>query len=161
SFIQLVDQKTGTVLIPGTNGCEWGVSTAGDSTYVGGCAFTPTASSRFAYTWDAAGKTLTMTYTSGADAERHVDAVVTLHAEVGHFDLRLTLTNRGSTVIQTANFPVDIYGKTATVDAGYAPNFLPGVRFGPGFFSHVGNSVLTYPGRWSFADYLALDISGA
>ena len=61
-------------------------------------------------------------------------------------------------VIQTVNFPVDLFGGRNTVQAGYAPNFLPGVRFGPGFFSHIGNSVLTYPSRWAFADFLALDV---
>src|SRR5207248_2540823 len=35
------------------------------------------------------------------------------------------------------------------------------VRFGPGFFSRVGNNVLTYPSRWAFADFLALDSGGA
>ena len=46
------------------------------------------------------------------------------------------------------------------MQAGYAPNYLPGVRLAPPFFSRVGNNVFTYPSRWAFADYLALDVAG-
>jgi hypothetical protein len=160
-FVQLADRVTSAVLVDGTNGCEWGTSAVGDSTYVGGCGFAPTGPSHFSYTWDTATKTLTMNYATGADSERHVDAVVTLRATADYLDLRLALTNHGQRVIQSANFPVDLFGRTDTVQAGYAPNFLPGVKFGPGFFSHIGNSVLTYPGRWSFADFLALDVGAS
>jgi hypothetical protein len=158
-FVQLADRVTGAVLVDGTNGCEWGTSSADDPTYVGGCAFAPTGPSRFSYAWDNGTKTLTLSYTTSTGSERHVDAVVTLRATADYFDLRLALTNRGQRVIQSANFPVDLFGRTDTVQAGYAPNFLPGVKFGPAFFSHVGNSVLTYPGRWSFADFLAIDVA--
>jgi hypothetical protein len=161
AFVELLDLGTGRRVITGTNGCEWGISAVGDLDYTGGCAYAPTAPSRFSYTWDQAATTLTMTYVAGADAERHVHAVVTLHAEPTFFDLRLTLTNHATRVIQSANFPVDLYEDVSIVQAGYAPNFLPGVRFEPGFFSRVGNDVLTYPGRWAFADYLALDLGAA
>jgi hypothetical protein len=161
AFIELLDLGTGRTVITGTNGCEWGISAVGDLAYTGGCAYAPTAPSRFSYAWDQAATTLTMTYVAGADSERHVDAVVTLHAEPTYFDLRLTLTNHATRVIQSANFPVDLYEDVSIVQAGYAPNFLPGVKFGPGFFSRVGDDVLTYPGRWAFADYLALDLGGA
>ncbi len=160
AFVELLDRGTGNQLITGTNGCEWGISAAGEPGYVGGCAFAPASPSSFAYTWDQATTTLTMTYVAAADAERNVDAVVTLHAEPTFFDLRLTLTNNAPRVIQTVNFPVDLFEDVGLVQAGYAPNFLPGVRFGPGFFSRIGNDVLTYPGRWAFADYLALDVGG-
>ncbi len=159
-FVQLVDRATGAVLVNGTNGCEWGIASTGDSSYAGGCSFSPTGPSRFSYKWDSSSKTLTLTYAAGEDSERHVDAVVTLRATAAYLDLRLALTNNGPSVIQSAYFPVDLFGKTDTVQAGYAPNFLPGVKFGPGFFSRIGNSVLTYPGRWSFADYLAFDVAG-
>jgi hypothetical protein len=160
AFVELLDLGSGQQLITGTNGCEWGLSTVGNLA-TGGCAYGPAAPSRFSYAWDKTTATLTMTYTAAADSERRVDAVVTLHALPTFFDLRLTLTNRAPGVIQSVNFPVDLYVDVNLVQAGYAPNFLPGVRFGPGFFSRVGNDVLTYPGRWAFADYLALDLGGA
>jgi hypothetical protein len=158
-FIQLVDRETGAVLVTGTNGCEWGIASTGDAAYAGGCSFSPDGPSRFSYKWDKAARTLTLTYAAGDDAERRVDAVVTIRATVGYLDLRLSLSNNDPRVIQSAYFPVDLLGSTETVQAGYAPNFLPGVKFGPAFFSRVGNSVLTYPGRWSFADFLALDVA--
>jgi len=160
-FVQLADRVTGLPLIVGTNGCEWGISAAGDSSYTGGCVYTPTTASHFSYEWSQSTKTLTMTYTAGAGSDRHVDAVVTLRASASSFDLQISLTNHGPSVIQNVNFPVDLYGSTQTVEAGYAPNFLPGVKLGPGFFSRFGNDVLTYPGRWAFADFLALDIAGS
>ena len=152
---------TGQKLVTGTNGCEWGATAAGGGAYSGGCAFAPGAASRFAYSWDPSAANLTMTYTAGADAEQHVDAVVTIHAEETFFDLRLTLTNHAPQVVQTVNFPVDLYGDANTVQAGYAPKFLPGVRFAPAFFSRFGNDVFTYPSRWAFADFLALDVGSA
>jgi hypothetical protein len=160
-FVQLADRVSGVPLIIGTNGCEWGIAALGDSSYTGGCVYTPTTASHFSYQWSQSTKTLTMTYTAGAGSDRHVDAVVTLRAAASSFDLQISLTNHGPAVIQNVNFPVDLYGSTQTVEAGYAPNFLPGVKLGPGFFGRFGNDVLTYPSRWAFADYLALDIAGS
>jgi hypothetical protein len=160
-MISLVDAGSGVKLVTATNGCEWGAALVGSGAYNGGCAFTQTSSSRFAYAWNAKTTTLTMNYTAGADAEQHVDAVVTLHARPAYFDEQLQLTNRAPQTIQGVNFPVDLFGDGNTVQAGYAPNFLPGVRFGPAFFQRVVNDVFTYPGRWAFADYLALDVGTA
>ena len=161
AVIQLLDVGTGQPLVTSTNGCQWGVAAVDDSAYIGGCIFAPGSAARFSYRWAAAARTLTMTYRAGPDPERQVDAVVTLHAAATFFDLRLALTDRTAHAIQTVNFPVDLYETVRLAQAGYAPNFLPGVRFGPGFFSRVGNDVLTYPGRWAFADFLALDLGGA
>jgi hypothetical protein len=161
AMLDLLDVATKRHLVTSTNGCEWGVAAVSDSAYIGGCTFTPTAGARFSYKWSAAAKTLTLTYTAGAGAARPVDATVTLHAFPRYFDLKLTIGNRGQRPIQTVNFPVDLYADVGLAQAGYAPNFLPGVRFGPGFFSRVGNDVLTYPSRWAFADFLALDLGGA
>lgn len=161
AFLDVFDLPTKRHLVTGTNGCEWGVAAAGDPAYIGGCTFTPTSGARFSYTWAAAARTLTMRYAAGAGAARDVDAVVSLHAAATYFDLRLTLANHAAHPIQTVNFPVDLYADVKLAQAGYAPNFLPGVRFGPGFFSRIGNDVLTYPSRWAFADFLALDLGGA
>src|SRR5262249_1065283 len=84
----------------------------------------------------------------------------TLHADPTSFDLRLNLTNREQRAIERVNFPVDLFADVGRVQAGYAPNFLPGVEFGPAFFGRVGNDVFTYPGRWAFADYRALGVGG-
>jgi hypothetical protein len=161
AFLDMLDVATKRHLVTGTNGCEWGVAAVGDRAYIGGCTFTPTSGARFSYSWSAAARTLTMNYAAGAGAVRDVDAVVTLHALPTYFDLRLTLANHAVHPIQTVNFPVDLYADVGLAQAGYAPNFLPGVKFGPGFFSRVGNDVLTYPSRWAFADFLALDLGGA
>jgi hypothetical protein len=160
-FVSLVDASSGEKLITATNGCEWGASELGSNAYSGGCAFAPGSSSRFSYSWDSSAATLTMTYATGSGAQQHVDAVVTLHAEPSYFDLRLTLTNHAPEIVQTVNFPVDLYFDSNVVQTGYAPNFLPGVRFGPAFFQRVVNDVFTYPSRWAFADYLALDIGSS
>jgi hypothetical protein len=161
AIVSLVDVPTGQVLVTGTNGCQWGAAVAGGGPYIGGCVFAPGSSSRFSYSWDSSAATLTLSYTAGTGAEQHVDAVVALHAEASSFDLRLALTNHAPQTVQTVSFPVDLYGDVNTVQAGYAPNFLPGVRFGAAYFSRVGNSVFTYPSRWAFADYLALDFGSA
>jgi hypothetical protein len=161
AILELTDVGSGQKLITGTNGCEWGATLPGSGAYTGGCAFTPDGAARFAYSWDSAAATLTMTYTAGSDPEQRVDAVVTVHAEASFIDLQLTLKNHASQVIQTVNFPVDLYGSADAVQAGYAPNFLPGVRFGPDFFKRAVNDVFTYPSRWAFADYLALDVGSA
>jgi hypothetical protein len=161
AFLDLLDLATKQHLVTATNGCQWGAAAVGDSAYIGGCTFTPTSGSRFSYAWAAATRTLTMSYGAGDDAAHDVDAVVTLHAASGSFDLQLTLRNHAAHALQTVNFPVDFYADVNLAQAGYAPNFLPGVRLGPGFFSRVGGNVLTYPSRWAFADYLALDLGGA
>jgi hypothetical protein len=161
AFLDVYDVATKRHLVTSTNGCQWGVAAASDPAYIGGCTFTQTSTARFSYAWKASTKTLTLTYAAGAAASRAVDAVVTLHAAATSFDLRLTITNRAAHPIQTVNFPVDMYADASLAQAGYAPNFLPGVKFGPGFFRRVGNNVLTYPSRWAFADFLALDLGGA
>ena len=157
--LDLLDLATKTHLVTAANGCEWGVAAVSDPAYIGGCTFTPTSGARFSYAWNASAKTLTLDYAAGAGT-RDVDAVVTVHAAADYFDLRLTLSNHAQNPIQTVNFPVDLYSDVALAQAGYAPNFLPGVRFGPDFFSRVGNDVLTYPSRWAFADFLAVDLGG-
>ena len=88
-------------------------------------------------------------------------AIVTITADTTYLDLRLTLENETTRVVDLVTFPADVYANADLVDAGYAPNFLPGVRFRPSFFKRPGNNVLTYPSRWAFADYLAVDVGGA
>ena len=161
ALLEVFDRTSDERIVEGGNGCLWGVTAAGDDAYVGGCAFTPSGSSRFSYRWDEASSTLTLTYEPDPAGQRPVRAVVTLHAARSSFDLRLSLENRTQHPLERVSFPADLIVDTGLVDAGYAPSFLPGVRLRPSFFSRPGNDVLTYPSRWAFADYLALDLGGS
>ena len=158
ALLSVVDRASGTRLVSGQNGCQWGASSTPDQGFIGGCTFSPSSANRFSYRWSAATATLTMIYTGDRTADRYTNAVVTLTARDTSFDLRLTLENhRGATLAGVA-FPADLFVSSATVTAGYAPNYLPGIRFGHAFFSRVGDDILRYPSRWAFADYLALDL---
>ncbi|HEY2937248.1 MAG TPA: lytic murein transglycosylase [Gaiellaceae bacterium] len=153
-----LDRRTGQVLdlydvagrahLVGQVGCLWGADAAGDPTYYGGCG------GRMTYRWDKSASTLTLTY-SGS-----LGAVVTVTATAAWIDLDVELTNGLAKPVRRVEFPADLVGRTATVEAGYAPNYLPGVRLAPAFFSRVGGYSFTYPSRWAFADYLALDLAG-
>ncbi len=156
-LLAVIDRRNGTRLVKGQNGCEWGADSTPNTGNIGGCS--PAGGvSRFSYHWNRAAQTLRMTYAGDASTERYTNAVVTLTARATYFDLRLTLENhRGATIAQVL-FPSDLYVDAHAVRAGYAPNFLPGVRLGPRFFTRVGKDVERYPSRWAFADYLALDV---
>lgn len=106
---------------------------------------------RVTHRWKAKSSTLTLAARS---------STVTLRARPTFFDLRLTLTNGGETR-PAVPFPAGLVGDVTGVGAGYAPNVLPGVRLKPAFFSRLGGNVETYPSRWAFADYLALDVGRA
>jgi hypothetical protein len=144
-ILDLVQRSTGASVLHGGSACLW------SATRIGGCT-----ARRVTYRWRAATATLTLEYTSPGFGA----AVATLHALPDHLDLRLTLRNR-SRLRTTVRFPDGLVGDTSAVTAGYAPNVLPGVRLSPPFFSRVGNDIESYPSRWAFADYLALDVGAA
>jgi hypothetical protein len=138
-----VDDARGRRLLGAGYGCLWWVNPGHNATSLGGCSFHP------ALRWRDG--VLTLTY--GATA------VVTLRAHATFFDLQLELRN-GKAVRDAIRFPAGLVGDTRTVQSGYVPDVLPGVRLKPGFFSRVGNALQIYPSRWAFADYLALDANG-
>ncbi len=157
TILGLQDRGRGTQLLQGQGGCLWGARLAGEDAYVGGCSFSPTGPDRFSYDWDVRSATLTLTYEA---AGAGVDAVATVTAAESSFDLRLSLTDhRPGAALENVLLPADLRASTTAVRAGYAPNFLPGVRLKPAFFSRTSSNVNTYPSRWAFADYLALDLA--
>src|SRR4051812_44327960 len=140
-----VDDARGRKLLDARYGCLWWLNPDHHATAVGGCSFHPRTA------WNSGTSTLTLRY--GALV------TVTLHAQRTFFDLRLQLRNDGP-VRDQVRFPAGLAGDTRTVQAGYVPDVLPGVRLKPAYFSRVGNAIQIYPSRWSFADYLALDTNG-
>lgn len=153
-ILELVDRAKGA-LLRGSAGCLWRAVSEHGPSLVGGCAFTPGGARRFSYKWSQSSATLTLGYR----APNLGSATVTVRARGSFFDLRLAIRNRGA-VVTKVPFPEDLFGAVATVEAGYAPNVLPGVRLTSGFFSRLGNNLQIYPSRWAFADYLALDVAG-
>src|SRR5438876_9676557 len=147
AILDLVDKAAKAHLL-GQIGCLWGATANGADTGYGGCT------ERMGYRWNRTTSTLTLSYAGD------IGAVVTLAAQPTFVDLRATLTNGLQRPVDNVRFPADLVGRTTTVQAGYAPNYLPGIELAPAFFSRVGNAVLQYPSRLGIADFLALDIAG-
>ncbi len=151
----LVDRTANVKLLDGEGGCLWGARADGSTDYLGGCSFARTGASRFSYRWDQPTKTLTMTYAPGPGAGISATAVLT--ASATSFDLQVTVQNHLGRVLSSMLVPADLTGSADGVTAGYAPNFLPGIRLLPSFFKGARGNVLTYPGRWAWGDYIAFD----
>ncbi len=154
-ILGLIDRASGARVVHGANSCLWRAESQGAPSLKGGCSFTPRGVRRFSYRWNRASATLALRYRDPALGA----AVVTLRARPGFFDLRLAVVNRG-TVLNGVYLPGELLGDVGTVEAGFAPNVLPGVRLRPGFFTRVGSNLEIYPSRWAFADYLGLDAEG-
>jgi hypothetical protein len=157
AILGLTQLPSGTRLVRGSVGCLWGAVRVLSDTYVGGCTFRRTGGNRFRYAWD--GTTLTLRY--DARAPDRVEATATLRPHATSIDLRLTVRNGASGTIERVHFPADLVGDSRTATAGYVPTYLPGVRLRAPFFREGSRSaVSTYPSRYAFADYLALDARG-
>jgi len=127
--------------------CLWGALNDNDASYAGGCS-----ARTFSAQWQPATSTLLLRYASAPVG----DVTVAVHAHASFVDFQLVLAH--SRRLETRiRFPDGLAADVARARAGYAPNVLPGVRLGPGFFDGVRNDVQIYPSRWAFADYLALD----
>ncbi len=143
-------------LITGEGGCLWGARADGSTDYLGGCSFARTGSATFTYRWSQPAKTLTMTY-APAPGTPGLAATAVLTAANTTLDLHVTVENHLGRILSSMLVPADLVGSSDTATAGYTPNFLPGIRLGPGFFKGTRGNVLTYPGRWAWGDYLAFD----
>jgi hypothetical protein len=159
AIVSLVDRAAGARVLVGEGGCIWGARADGSTDYIGGCSFSRTGAARFSYRWDARTAKLTLRYTASRSAADAISAIAVLSASDTYFDIRVTVENHLHRVLSSVLVPADLVGASGSVTAGYAPNFLPGIRLGPGFFKGSRGNVLTYPGRWAFADYLAFDMA--
>ena len=157
-LLSLSDRRTGTLLVSGSSGCWWQAEAVSWRASIGGCAVARAGRRRFSYRWTARTSTLLLRYEGSRTAARRAAATVTLVAGRATLDLRLSLENRRGAVVNQVAFPTDLLVPVVSTGAGYAPNYLPGIRLGPGFFRRVGTNVLTYPSRWATADFLALDV---
>jgi hypothetical protein len=147
AIVQLVDRSSGTVLVRGQSDCLWAAETATGAA-VEGCTPGPGSPSSIGFRWEQRSATLTLDYP---------DATVTIAARASFFDLRLTLENKLESPVSSVDFPGDLLGASSAVRAGYVPTYLPGIRLKQDFFWGLAGAVFTYPSRWAFADYLALD----
>jgi hypothetical protein len=166
AIVGIEERPSGATLTRGSkDGCLWGTTAPGATPeYVGACSWYPGGADRFAYAWDAATRTLKLTYAGNGPAGSRLGATVTLTAGDSSFDLKLDLENHTGAVIQNVPFPSDLVFDTPKIQAGYTTTFLPGVRLLPGFFTRDPSvwtdEVFTYPSRWAFADWIGLDIDG-
>jgi hypothetical protein len=140
-IVDLVARPSGTHLVRGEAGCLWSAETAAGAD-VDACAASPI------YRWNQRSTTLTLAYPA---------STVAITAGRSSLDLALTVDNQSDAVLQSVDFPADLFETSATVKAGYVPTYLPGLRLKQDFFWGSGEGVWTYPGRWAFADYLAFD----
>jgi hypothetical protein len=154
-ILQVVDRAARARVVQGTKGCLWRTQSRGRPALKSACSFRPRGARRFSYEWSPASATLKLGYRDPVLGS----ALVTLRARAQFFDLRMTVENSGE-VLTNVSLPGELFGDVRTVEAGYAPNVLPGVRLEPGYFTRIGNDLHVYPSRWAFADFLALDAGG-
>jgi hypothetical protein len=160
-ILSLVDRGAHSRVLVGEGGCIWGARAEGATDYIGGCSFSRTSAARFSYRWNSRTSKLTLSYTPRPGSAAGVSATAVLAAYDSYFDLQVTVKNQLHRVLSSVLVPADLLAQSAGVTAGYAPNFLPGIRLAPSFFKGSQSNILTYPGRYAWADYLALDLGAA
>ena len=151
-ILSLVDRAAKKQLLVGEGGCIWGARTVNSNDCIGGCSYSRTGSRRFSYRWDQRTARLRLKYTSSP-----ISATAVVSAATTSFDVGVSVTNNLHRVLTSMLVPADLLAKSADVTAGYSPNFLPGIRIPPSFFKGTKSNILTYPGRYVWADYLAFD----
>lgn len=151
-ILDIVDRVARARLVHGTKSCLWRAQSRGRPSLKNACSFTPRGIRRFSYQWNPRSATLRLEYRDPVVGS----ATVMLRARARFFDLGMTIENRGA-VLTNVSLPGELLGDVRTVETGYAPNVLPGVRLKPGFFTRVGNNLHIYPSRWAFADYLGIE----
>jgi Domain of unknown function (DUF6259) len=152
-ILSLVDRRAHKQLVLGQGGCLWAARFASSSDYIGGCLFSRNRrAARFSYRWDARAARLTLRYTSS-----QVSATAFVNAGTTYFDVGVSVTNHLQRVLTSMLVPADLLLLTANVTSGYTPTFLPGLRVAPSFFKRTMINIFTYPGRYVWADYFALD----
>jgi hypothetical protein len=160
-ILSLVDRAARTRVLVGEGGCIWGARAEGTTDYLGGCTFSRSGAARFSYRWNARAAALTLRYTARPGSPAAISATALLTARETYFDLRVTVQNQLGRVLSSVLVPADLLAQSGSVTSAYAPNFLPGIRLAPGFFKGSQSNILTYPGRYAWADYLALDLGAA
>src|SRR4051794_27100664 len=83
AIVGLEERPSGAKLTRGSkDGCLWGATAPGATAeYVGACSYFPGGGDRFAHTWDAATRTLKLTYGGSGPAGARLGATVTLTAD--------------------------------------------------------------------------------
>ena len=161
--LALLDKAGGsTVTLGSRGGCLWGALYGYPGTsqsYVGGCSYSAGGANRFSYAWNPASQVLTLRYAHDPTAPG-LDGTVTVKGSSRAFlDLSLSLQNYGNALLGNTIFPSDLLFSANSVQAGYLPFRLPGVRLQPAWFQSGATFFPIYPGGENFADYLALDVS--
>ena len=162
AILALTDKSTGAALTLGSrSGCLWAVdfeTPVPSDESIGGCAYQAGFPSSFAYSWDPVRSALILTYSYDPLAARLLHATVAISASSGsYFDMQIQLRNRWGAPVDQIHFPDDLLFQSSSVQAGYLPFLLPGVRLLPAFFTSTGTQTALYPGAMAFMDFLALE----
>jgi hypothetical protein len=165
AVLGLIDKSTGAALTLGSrSGCLWGsnVSFPGpNSSFIGGCSYQSGMPNGFSYSWDQSRSAATLSYSHDPAAFQQIDAAVVISAGSDRFfDIQLQIHNWSGGILDQVLLPFDLLFSAPSVQAGYLPFLLPGVRLRPNFFLTGRSQKATYPGAAALADYEQLSVAG-